>query len=236
MKVYFVGAGPGNKDLLTIRAHQLLSEADIIIYPGSLIEKDILNEYRGEKINSHGRSLEELSKIIIKAIKNGKKVVRLQSGDPSIYGAIKEQMEMLEKEGIEVEVVPGVSSMFAASAALKAELTLPGVTQSVVLTRPEGKTLDEDEIEVFSKTSATLVIFLGVHRIDDVVKKVKRDPETPVAVVYHASRDDQKIIRGTLKDISVKVKKVGIRKTAIIIIGDVLKGNYRRSVLYSGKQ
>ncbi len=236
MKIYFVGAGPGNRELLTLKAHQLLTEADLIIYPGSLIEEEILNEYRGEKINSYGRSLEELAEIMIRAVRDGKKVVRLQSGDPSIYGAIKEQMEILEKEGIEVEIVPGVSSVFAASAELKTELTLPGVAQSVVLTRPEGRTLDEDDIETFSKTRSTLVIFLGVHKIDEVVKKVKRDPETPVAVVYHASRESQKIVTGTLRDISDKVKKAGITKTAIIIIGDVLKGNYRRSVLYSGRQ
>ncbi len=233
MRVYFVGAGPGDRELLTLKAYRLLSEADLIIYPGSLIDEEFLDEFKAEKINSHGKSLEELAEIMIRAVSEGKKVVRMQSGDPSIYGVIKEQIEMLEERGIDVEIIPGVSSVFAAAAELKTELTLPGITQSVVITRPAGKTLEIDDIEKFSETDATIVILLGVHKIDEVVKKVKRDPETPVAVVYHASRDDKKIITGTIKDISEKVEKAGITKTAVIIIGDVLRGNYRRSVLYS---
>lgn len=170
-KVYFVGAGPGDPELLTLKAYKLLKEADLIIYPGSLIEEDFLKEFEGKKVNSYGMKLEEIVSLIEKAVKEGKKVVRLQSGDPSIYGAINEQIRELEKRGIDVEVIPGVSSIFASAAALKSELTSPEVP-SVVITRPAGKTLKEDEIEEFAKTNSTLVILLGVDKIDEIVKKV----------------------------------------------------------------
>jgi precorrin-4/cobalt-precorrin-4 C11-methyltransferase len=233
MKVYFVGAGPGSKELLTLKAYQLLKKADLIIYPGSIIEEKMLKEFSGHKVNSHGMTLEEIVELIEEAVKRNKNVVRLQSGDPSIYGAIQEQIDLLEKRGIEVEVVPGVSSIFASAAALKSELTLPGVSQTVVITRPSGKTLDQDQITELSQMDTTLVILLGVHKIREVVKKVERPGNTPVAVVYHASREDEKIIRGTLKDIADKVEREGIDRTAVIIIGNVLKSGYGRSVLYS---
>ncbi|WP_290899954.1 SAM-dependent methyltransferase [Ferroglobus sp.] len=232
-KVYFVGAGPGDPELLTLKAYKLLKEADLIIYPGSLVEEEFLKEFKGEKVNSYGMKLEEIVDLIEKAVREGRKVVRLQSGDPSIYGAINEQIRELEKRGIEVEVVPGVSSVFASAATLKSELTSPDVP-SVVITRPAGKTLKEDEIEEFAKTNSTLVILLGVNKIDDIVKKVSkhRGFDEPAAVVYKASRKDEKVIVGTLKDIAEKVKKARIKKTAVIIIGRSLKRE-GRSVLYA---
>jgi len=231
-KVYFVGAGPGDKELLTIKAYKLLKEADLIIYPGSLIEENLLEEFEAEKVNSYGMKLEEIVDLIEREVKRGKKVVRLQSGDPSIYGAINEQIRELESRGVDVEVVPGVSSVFASAAALKSELTSPDVP-SVVITRPAGKTLEKDEIEEFAKTNSTLVVLLGVDKIEEIARKVSkhRGDEEPVAVVYRASRNDQKVVVGTLKDIAEKVRREGIKRTATIIIGKSLKKE-GRSRLY----
>ncbi|RLI78229.1 cobalt-precorrin-4 C(11)-methyltransferase [Archaeoglobales archaeon] len=233
MKVYFVGFGPGNPELLTVKGYNLLKEADLIVYPGSLINKEYLDQFEAEKINSFGLKLEEIVDIIEKAVKNGKKVVRLQSGDPSIYGAIGEQMKELEKRGIECEVVPGVSSVFASAAAIKRELTTPEVP-GIVITRPKGKTLDEDYLDVLASTPLTLIILLGVDKIDYVVEKVGkvRGFDEPCAVVYHASRDSEKVIVSKLADIAKKVKKEGIKRTATIIIGKAVEGYKGRSILY----
>jgi len=233
MKIYFVGFGPGNPELLTVKGYNLLKEADLIVYPGSLINKEYLDQFEAEKINSFGLKLEEIVDIIEKAVKNGKKVVRLQSGDPSIYGAIGEQMKELEKRGIECEVVPGVSSVFASAAAIKRELTTPEVP-GIVITRPKGKTLDEDYLDVLASTPLTLIILLGVDKIDYVVEKVGkvRGFDEPCAVVYHASRDSEKVIVSKLADIAKKVKKEGIKRTATIIIGKAVEGYKGRSILY----
>ncbi len=234
MKVYFAGFGPGDKDLLTLKAYRLLKEADIIIYPGSLIDEDLLSEFKAEKVNSHGMKLEEIIELIENAVKNGKKVVRLQSGDPSIYGAIAEQTRELEKKGIEYEIIPGVSSVFAASAALKTELTMPDVAEFVFVGRPKGRTLDDDYLDVVASLPCTIIILLGVDKMRYVAEKVAevRGKDEPVAVVYHASREDEKIITGTLADIADKVEAEGIKRTAVIIIGKALKKEGRRSLLY----
>ncbi len=233
MKVHFVGFGPGDPELLTIRAYRLLREADLIIYPGSLIDEEFLAEFEGEKVSSYGMRLEEIVDLIERAVNSGKKVVRVQSGDPSIYGAINEQIRELRKRGIEVEVVPGVSSIFASAAALRSELTSPDVP-SVVITRPAGKTLDKDEIEEFARTNSTLVILLGIDKIEDIARRVAkiRGEKEPVAVVYKVSRDDEVVVEGTLGDIAEKVKRAGIRRTATIIIGRAIR-QARRSVLYA---
>jgi len=234
MKVYFAGFGPGDKDLLTLKTYRLLKEADIIIYPGSLIDEDLLSEFKAEKVNSHGMKLEEIIDLIERAVRSGKKIVRLQSGDPSIYGAIAEQTRELEKRGIEYEIVPGVSSVFAASAALKAELTMPGIAEFVFIGRPKGRTLDEDYLDVVAHLPCTVVILLGVDKMRYIAEKVAevRGKDEPVAVVYHASREDEKIITGTLADIADKVEKESIKRTAVVVIGRVLKKEGRRSVLY----
>lgn len=233
MKVFFAGFGPGDPELLTLKAYRLLKDADLIIYPGSLIDEEFLSEFEAEKITSHGKSLEEIVDLIEKAVKDGRKVVRLQSGDPSIYGAINEQIHELRKRGIEVEVVPGVSSIFASAAAIKSELTSPDIP-SVVITRPAGKTLEKDEIAEFAKTNSTLVILLGVDKIEDIARRVAsiRGWDEPVAVVYRASRSDELVIEGTLGDIAEKVRSAGINRTATIIIGKAIK-SARRSVLYA---
>uniref|UniRef100_A0A7C4S4Q1 Cobalt-precorrin-4 C(11)-methyltransferase n=1 Tax=Geoglobus ahangari TaxID=113653 RepID=A0A7C4S4Q1_9EURY len=233
MKVYFVGFGPGDPELLTIKGYKLLKEADLIVYPGSLIDKKYLKQFRGEKINSYGLKLEEIVDIIEKAVRDGKKVVRLHSGDPSIYGAMGEQIRELERRGIECEIVPGVSSVFASAAAIKRELTTPEAP-GIIITRPKGKTLKEDYLSILASTPLTLVILLGVDKIEYIVEKVGkiRGMNEPCAVVYHASREDEKIIISNLGEIADKVRKAGIKRTATIIIGKAVEGYKGRSILY----
>ncbi len=235
MKVYFIGFGPGDPELLTVKAYKILKQADLIIYPGSLVDEKFLEEFNGKKVNSYGMKLEDILELIESSVKAGKVVARIVSGDPSIFSALNEQIVELEKRGIECEVIPGVSSIFSASAILKTELTIPSVSNAVVILRPAGRTLDKDYLEEFARIPCTLVILLGVDKIEEIAERVGRIRgwDEPVAVVYHASREDEKVIRGTLGDIAEKVKKEGIRRTAVIIIGKVLERKGRRSVLYA---
>ena len=235
MKVYFIGFGPGDPELLTVKAYKILKQADLIIYPGSLVDERFLEEFNGKKVNSYGMKLEDILELIESNVKAGKVVARIVSGDPSIFSALNEQIVELEKRGIECEVIPGVSSIFSASAILKTELTIPSVSNAVVILRPAGRTLDKDYLEEFARIPCTLVILLGVDKIEEIAERVGRIRgwDEPVAVVYHASREDEKVIRGTLGDIAEKVKKEGIRRTAVIIIGKVLERKGRRSLLYA---
>ncbi len=235
MKVYFVGFGPGDPELLTVKAYKILKRADLIIYPGSLIDEGLLEEFEGEKVNSYGMKLEEILNLIEENVKAGKVVARVVSGDPSIFSALNEQVVELERRGIECEIIPGVSSVFSASAVLKTELTIPSVSHAVVILRPAGRTLDRDYLEEFARLPCTIVILLGVDRIDEIAERVGRIRgfDEPVAVVYHASREDEKVIRGTLKDIAERVREEGIRRTAVVVIGRVLERRGRRSVLYA---
>ncbi len=233
MKVYFVGFGPGDVELLTLKAYRLLKEADLIIYPGSIIEEKFLSEFEGQKINSHGMKLEEIVETIERAVREGKKVVRVQSGDPSIFGAIWEQIRELRKRGIECEVVPGISSVFASATSLSIELTSPS-TPGVAIVRPAGKTLKEDYLEELARLPLTLVILLGTDRIEYVAEKISkvRGEEEPCAVVFHASREDEVKIVSTLGKIAEEVRKREIRRTATIILGKVVEGYDERSHLY----
>ncbi|OKY78367.1 MAG: Precorrin-4 methylase CobM [Candidatus Methanohalarchaeum thermophilum] len=236
MEVNIVGAGPGDPDLITCKGKKLLEEADLVIYAGSLINDELLENLEAQKIDSQNRDLKEITQKMINATKNGKKVVRLHSGDPSLYGAIVEQIEILQKNDIEVEITPGVSSIFAATSALKTQLTLKGVSESVIFTRPAGDTLKEDKLKELSKQQTTLVIFLGISKIDEVVKKIERPLDTPVAVVYKASWNEEEVIKGKLSNIAEKVKEAGIERSALIIVGNVVeKKGYRRSKLYQEK-
>ncbi|VVB68321.1 S-adenosyl-L-methionine-dependent uroporphyrinogen III methyltransferase [uncultured archaeon] len=233
MKVYFVGAGPGDPDLITVKGKRLLEEADLIVYAGSLVNPELLVGRKAELMDSNGQSLQATTTKIMDALRSGKKVVRLHSGDPSLYGAILEQMKPLEEAGVEVEVVPGVSSLFAASAALKTQLTLKGVSESLIVTRPAGTTLEKDELEALSRHGTTLAIFLGIDKIRDIVASLDRPGDTPVAVVYHASWPDQRILLGTLADIAQKVEAAGISRSALVLVGGVLKRTgFGRSHLY----
>lgn len=225
--VYFVGAGPGDPELITLKARRLLDEGDIIIYAGSLVNKKLLHHVKAELYDSSKLNLKEIIEIIKQGVSLGKKVIRLHSGDPSIYGAIKEQMVMLDNLNIPYDVVPGVTSATAAAAALKEELTLPEVSQSIIITRLGGKTPvpEKERLRNLAKHKATMLILLSISMIEDVVKELlyAYPEDTPVAVVEKASWPDERIIRTALKDIVMKVKGAGIKKTAMIVVGDVLK-------------
>lgn len=239
MKVYFIGAGPGDPDLITVKGKRMLEGADIVIYAGSLINPQLLEGCRTdcELFDSAPLSLEEVVGIYKTASESGKTVVRLHSGEPSLYGAIKEQIDWLNEQGIEYEVVPGVSSFAASAAALGTELTLPGISQTVVITRMAGRTPvpEGQEISALAEHRPTMCIFLSVQMIDGLVDELKRGyPEdTPIAVVERASWPDERIIKGDLSTIAEKVRVAGIDRTAMIIVGRVLDGAYERSQLYN---
>jgi len=235
-KVWFVGAGPGNPDLITVKGLSLLRDADVLIYAGSLVSPELIARSGAAiKLDSWGMHLDELVKAMEQPAKSGKTVVRLHSGDPSLYGAIVEQIEELEKRGITVEIIPGVSSLFAAAAALGTQLTLRGVSETLIVTRPAGKTLTHDQIAELSALGSTMVIFLGTEKLGEITKKLSCSYDTPAAVVYHASWPDQKIVRGTIADIAQKVQDAGIEHTALLIVGGVVDPHksYTRSYLYS---
>ncbi len=236
-KVWFVGAGPGNPELITVKGLSLLKEADVLIYAGSLVNPELIAQSKAAiKLDSWGMTREEIIATMESPAKSGKTVVRLHSGDPSLYGAIIEQIEELERLGITVEIVPGVSSLFAAAAALGSQLTLRGVSESLIVTRPAGKTLDHDQIKELSTLGVTMVVFLGTEKLDEITKKLACPENTPAAVVYHASWPDQKIVRGTVSDIAQKAHNEGIDHTALLIIGGVVdpcRKGYTRSYLYS---
>lgn len=237
--VSFVGAGPGNVDLITIKGRRLLEEADVVIYAGSLVSEEHLKYCKEscKKYNSASMTLEDVIEVMEKSMKKGLKIVRLHTGDPTIYGAIREQMDSLDSEGIPYEVVPGVSSFTAACASIKREFTLPEVSQTIILTRIEGRTPvpEKEDLETLASHGASMAIFLSVQEIDRVVDKLikgygRRD--VPIAVVYKASWEDEEVIFGTLRDIGEKVKKAGINKMAQILVGDFIEGDYGRSKLY----
>lgn len=235
--VWFVGAGPGDPDLITVKGNLLLSTADLLIYAGSLVNPDLVSRSPApHKYDSNGMTLEEMTPLMINAVREGKKVVRLHSGDPALYGAIIEQMDLLRAEGVDTEVVPGVSSLFGATAALQTQLTLRGVSESVIITRPAGKTLDHDLINEYSQYGETMAIFLGSDRLSEVISKVAHPPHTPAVVIYHATWPDQQIVRGTVRNIAQKAKEAGINRSALLLIGEVfgeeLPG-HTRSELYT---
>lgn len=238
-KVIFIGAGPGDPDLITVKGRKVIEKADVIIYAGSLVNKEVLSPSKKEcEIhNSAYLNLEETIDIMAKAINEDKLVARVHTGDPAIYGAIGEQIRELKKLNIEYEIIPGVSSLFGTASALEAELTIPEVSQSVIITRPAGRTPKKEleNIKSFSKHKATMCIFLGISMIDKVVDELLEgySEDTPVAVVKKATWPDQEIIRGSLKDIASKVKEANITKTAMIVVGDVLEpGDFTPSKLY----
>ena len=233
MKLYFVGAGPGDPELITVKGRRLLMEADLVVYAGSLVNPALLHDLKAEKLDSNGLSLEETTARIISALREGKNVVRLHSGDPSLYGAILEQMSPLEEAGVEMEVVPGVSSLFASAAALKTQLTLKGVSESLIVTRPAGTTLEKDELAALSRHNTTLAVFLGTDKIRQIMESLDRPVDTPVAVVYHASWPDELVLRGTIDDIADKVEAAGLERSALILVGGVVnRTGFRRSHLY----
>lgn len=236
--VYFIGAGPGDPDLLTIKGKKVIDRADVIIYAGSLVNKEILKDAKADAAiyNSAAMTLEEVLAVMQKAEADGLVTARVHTGDPSVFGAHREQMDALKQLGIPYEVIPGVSSFVAAAAALKKEYTLPGVSQTVILTRMEGRTAmpPKESIRDLARHNATMVIFLSVGMIDRLATELMQEyrPDTPAAVVYKASWENQKIVQGTLSDIARKVTDAGIKKTALIVVGDFLGEEYELSRLY----
>ena len=237
--VHFVGAGCGAADLITVRGQRLLSEADIVIYAGSLVNPDLLQYTKeGCQIYDSARmTLDEVVDILIQGSKDGKETVRLHTGDPSIYGAIREQMDCLAKEKIEYDICPGVSSLFGAAAALKAEYTLPGVSQTVIITRMAGRTPvpEKEKIGLLAAHQATMVIFLSTGLLKELKEELLTggyNPSTPCAIVYKASWEDELVVRGILADLPEMAEKNNITKTALIAVGEFLGNDYELSKLY----
>lgn len=236
--VYFIGAGPGDPELLTIKGKKIIDSADVIIYAGSLVNKEVLKDIKsGAKVyNSATMHLEEVIEVMKEAEKKNLMTARVHTGDPAIFGAHREQMDALEREGIEFCVIPGVSSFVAAAAALKKEYTLPEVTQSIILTRMEGRTPmpEKESIEAFAKHQATMVIFLSANRIEELVEQLQTSypVDTPIALVYKASWPEEKIIQGNLGNIAELVRKANITKTGLIVVGRFLGDQYALSKLY----
>ncbi|TCK98655.1 cobalt-precorrin 4 C11-methyltransferase [Natranaerovirga hydrolytica] len=236
--VIFVGAGPGDVELITIKGMKALEKADCVIYAGSLVNEKLLAYCQKDVItyNSAQMTLDEVIEVMHQMHQKGKKVVRLHTGDPSIYGAIKEQMDRLKTYNIPYKIIPGVSSFLGAAAAIKEELTLPGVSQTVIITRRSGRTGHNEggSLKDLAKHQATMSIFLSVQAIDEVVEELLSayDKHTPIAVVYKATWEDEKIIRGTLEDIGKKVKAAGINRFAQILVGHFMASHYELSKLY----
>ncbi|MEF8871229.1 MAG: cobalt-precorrin-4/precorrin-4 C(11)-methyltransferase [Haloarculaceae archaeon] len=237
----FIGAGPGDPGLLTVTGKELVEAADLVVHAGSLVNSDLLEEYcaEAEQVSSIGKDLEELVPLMRDAYEDGRTVVRLHSGDPAIYGAALEQMDALEHEGVPTYIVPGVTAAFAASATLRTQLTLNGVANHVAFTRSQGKTLDPDEDHIsdfLEMGDVTTCIYLGTHAVSETMERLLdagHDPDTPVAVVYHASWPDEDVIEGTIATIGERVEDAGYRASALVLIGDAArKAGYERSYLY----
>ncbi|MEJ5299972.1 MAG: precorrin-4 C(11)-methyltransferase [Thermodesulforhabdaceae bacterium] len=240
--VYFVGSGPGDPELITVKGKRLIEEADRIIYAGSLVSEKLLSFAKPQAllIDSASLTLEDTHALIVEGYRNGELVVRLHSGDPSLYGAIHEQMALLEREGIPYEVVPGVSVVFAAAAKLKRELTVPGGSQTLILTRLGGKTPvpERESLKSLASHRATLAIYLSVQSIERVVDNLSESypSDTPVIVAYRVGWPDEAFICGTLENIVQKVKDEGITRQALILVGEVFGklDETKRSLLYDG--
>ncbi len=236
--VSFIGAGPGDPELLTIKGKRLIDEADVIIYAGSLVNPEVLKDAKPEAViyNSATMNLEEVIDVMKDAEEKGLRVARVHTGDPAIFGAHREQMDRLKELGIAYEVIPGVSSFLATAAVLKKEYTLPGVSQTVILTRMEGRTPmpPKEKLLDLAKHNATMIIFLSVGMLEEMSEILRQAyrPETPVAVVYKATWEDQKIVYGDLTSIAKRVKEAGITKTALTVVGDFLGDEYELSKLY----
>lgn len=237
--IYIVGAGPGAEDLITIRGVELLKKADTIIYAGSLVNPGLL-KYAKETCSIHDSAkmtLEEVISVMEEDDGPDKIIVRLHTGDPCIYGAIREQMDILDSKSMQYEYVPGVSSFIGAASALKAEYTLPNVSQTVILTRMAGRTPvpEKEEIESLAAHQATMIIFLTSTMLKELSRRLidgGYSPDTPAAIVYKATWPDQKVIRTTVENIAVEAEKEGINKMALICVGNFLGNDYDRSKLY----
>lgn len=237
--VHFVGAGSGAADLITLRGARLLGEADVVVYAGSLINPELLELTRPgcSLYNSAKMTLEEVLSILQQAEREGKTAVRLHTGDPCLYGAIREQMDALDALGIPWAVCPGVSSFCGAAAALGAEYTLPGVSQSVIITRMAGRTPvpEGEDIASLAAHGATMVIFLSAGMLEALSEELQKGAytaDTPAALVYKATWPEEKVVRCTVGTLAQAGREHQISKTALVLVGDFLAHSYRRSLLY----
>lgn len=240
--VHFVGAGPGAPDLITMRGAELLKKADSIIFAGSLVNPALLDMAKEgcDIYDSAVMTLEEVLQVMKDNEQNGKETVRLHTGDMSLYGAIREQMDRLDEMGIQYDDTPGVSAFSGAASAICAEYTLPGISQSVIITRMEGKTPvpEGESIASFAEHGATMVLFLSSGMIPELREELLKGAyteDTPVAIVYKATWPDQKVIRCTLKDMAQRAEEENITRLALIMVGDFLGKEYDRSLLYHPK-
>jgi precorrin-4/cobalt-precorrin-4 C11-methyltransferase len=244
-EVVFVGAGPGDPRLITVLGCEALGRADVVLYAGSLVNPELLRwaPSAAEVYDTAGMDLERITEICLREARRGRTVVRLQTGDPSLYGALQEQLAPLEASGIPCRVVPGVSSAFASAAALRTGLTLPGVSQTVVFTRAPGRTPvpEQEYLGRFAATGASLCVFLSADRIDEVAAACRAGglpADTPAAVVCRASWPDETTVAGTLADIASKTREAGIARQAMILVGEALRpriegwDGFERSKLY----
>ncbi|MFV0518320.1 MAG: precorrin-4 C(11)-methyltransferase [Aminipila sp.] len=237
--INFVGAGPGAPDLITVRGQKLLQEADVIIYAGSLVNPELLNLAKEgcEIHNSASMTLEDVIAVMERAEHEGKMTVRLHTGDPSLYGAIREQMDLLEPKNIQFKVTPGVSSFCGVAAALNAEYTLPNVSQSVIITRMEGRTPvpEKEEMSLMASHGATMAIFLSTGLLESLREKLLQggyQEDTPAAIVYKATWPEEKVFKCTVGTLPETAKNNNITKTAMIVVGGFLGSSYERSKLY----
>ena len=237
--IHFIGAGPGAADLITVRGARLLGEADVIIYAGSLVNPALLD---GRKegcavYDSASMTLEEVLEVMRAAERRGETTVRLHTGDPSLYGAIREQMDALDREGMSYDVTPGVSSFSGAAAALEAEYTLPDVSQSVIITRMAGRTPvpEGEQLRKLASHGCTMVLFLStglLERVEEELQAGGYAPDTPAAIVYKATWPEEKVYRCTVSTLARTARENRITKTALITVGHFLGNSYERSKLY----
>lgn len=237
--IYFVGAGPGAPDLITVRGKKAIETADIVIYAGSLVNPALLEDAKGtcKCYNSAGMTLEEVISVMTDPGNLNKSIVRLHTGDPCLYGAIREQMDLLDQYGLGYEVIPGVSSFIGAAAALKTEYTLPEVSQTVILTRMEGRTPvpEKEDIAKLAAHGATMVIFLTTTMLGELSRRLIQGgyaPDSPAAIVYKATWPDELVVRTTVAELEQAADANGIRKMALITVGGFLGQDYERSKLY----
>ena len=237
--VHFVGAGCGAVDLITVRGARLLSEADVVIYAGSLVNPELLGYTKpGCEIHDSAKmTLEDVIAVIVEAERQGKTTVRLHTGDSSIYGAVREQFDELDQLGISYDVCPGVSAFCGAAAALKAEYTLPDVSQTVIISRMEGRTPvpEKEKIRLLAAHGSTMILFLSTGLLEGLQRELMAggyEPDTPAAIVYKASWPDEKIFHCSVCDLAETARENGIKKTALIVVGHVLGDRYERSKLY----
>lgn len=237
--IHFVGAGCGAPDLITVRGARLLAQADVIVYAGSLVNPALLEGRKPGCVvyDSSALTLEQVLSRMEAAAQAGQEVVRLHTGDPSLYGAIREQMDALEERGIPYDVTPGVSAMAGAAAALRAEYTLPGVSQTVIITRAEGRTPvpEGERLADLARHGATMVLFLSTGLLKTVAASLLEGglaPDTPAAIVYKASWPEEQVFRCTVATLAETAERHHITKTALVTVGHFLGDRYERSLLY----